>query len=85
MHPEENQTLLSAFKKITLCSGIGKTAPSTSRTLPDGCVVPLGPGVVQEDTEDSSLLYNEYIVYNVDQVNVKYLFQLKFVYEKRRR
>ena len=64
---------------------MGRTSPSNSQVLPNGCVVPLGPGAEQEDVRDSTLLYNEYIVYNLAQVNVKYLFQLKFVYEKRRR
>ena len=73
------------YKIYSCVSGVGKTGPSSSQVLPNGCVVPLGPGVLQEDTEDSSLLYNEYIVYDVAQVNVKYLFQLKFVYETRRR
>ncbi|XP_041975989.1 poly [ADP-ribose] polymerase isoform X2 [Aricia agestis] len=60
--------------------GVGRTQPdySAARTLPDGTIVPLAPPVSKP--VDSSLLYNEFIVYDVAQVNVKYLVQMKFNY-----
>uniref|UniRef100_A0A8C5H0G8 Poly [ADP-ribose] polymerase n=1 Tax=Gouania willdenowi TaxID=441366 RepID=A0A8C5H0G8_GOUWI len=61
--------------------GVGRTAPdpSASDTL-DGVQVPLGKGV-QTQFEDTSLLYNEYIVYDVAQINLKYLLKIKFNYQ----
>ncbi|XP_069743933.1 poly [ADP-ribose] polymerase 1 isoform X1 [Narcine bancroftii] len=61
--------------------GVGKTAPDPSATIMlDGVEVPLGKGV-QMPVSDSSLLYNEYIVYDVAQVNLKYLLKLNFKYK----
>ncbi|XP_067883469.1 poly [ADP-ribose] polymerase 1-like, partial [Heterodontus francisci] len=61
--------------------GVGKTAPDPSATIKmDGVDVPLGKGVRTLAT-DSSLLYNEYIVYDVAQVNMKYLLKLNFKYK----
>ena len=51
------------------------------KTTKDGVVVPSGKWKKQEGTEDSSLLYNEFIVYDVGQVNIKYLLKLKFNYK----
>ena len=42
--------------------------------------VPIGKGC-KSKTEDTSLLYNEYIVYDKDQVNLKYLIDFKFVFD----
>lgn len=63
--------------------GIGKTAPdpTMSVTRSDGVLVPLGKPKVDEALR-SSLLYNEYIVYDVDQVNIQYLLKLKFNYKQ---
>lgn len=66
--------------------GVGKTAPDmkTAHKRSDGVVIPLGKPVV-DDKLRSSLLYNEYIVYDVAQANVQYLLKLKFNYHQRRR
>ncbi|XP_026729426.1 poly [ADP-ribose] polymerase [Trichoplusia ni] len=58
--------------------GVGKTQPdpAASRKLDDGTIVPLGKPV--NNKVDTTLLYNEFIVYDVAQVNVKYLLQMKF-------
>jgi len=65
------------------CKGVGKMAPNAteSKTTKDGVVIPSGKWKKQEGTEDSSLLYNEFIVYDVGQVNIKYLLKLKFNYK----
>ena len=42
--------------------------------------VPVGCGVKNSDLQ-TDLLYNEFIVYDVGQVNSKYLFRLKFNYK----
>ncbi|KAJ2939633.1 hypothetical protein O0L34_g14353 [Tuta absoluta] len=59
--------------------GVGRTQPNPeqARTLPDGTLVPLGTPLTNNSL-DTSLLYNEFIVYDVAQVNVKYLLQMKF-------
>ena len=61
--------------------GLGKTEPEpgSSKEL-DGATVPLGKGVKSE-VKDTALLYNEYIIYDVEQCNVKYLFRMKFNYK----
>lgn len=62
--------------------GVGKTYPNPSAELvrEDGVKVPLGEPVT-DDTIQSSLLYNEFIVYDVAQVKIQYLFKMKFKYE----
>ena len=61
--------------------GVGMTFPDPeqSETIGKGVTVPLGKPV--KSSERSSLLYNEYIVYDVAQVNIKYLLQVKFDYK----
>lgn len=59
--------------------GVGKTEPdSADYSEIEGVKVPFGQGVKKE--VESDLLYNEYIVYDVAQIQAKYLFQLKFDY-----
>lgn len=63
--------------------GIGATYPDPkgSLELEDGTVVPMGKPVQEGDkAKRCSLLYNEYIVYDVAQVNLKYLLKVKFNY-----
>ncbi|XP_064195311.1 poly [ADP-ribose] polymerase 1 [Anguilla rostrata] len=61
--------------------GLGRTAPDPSATVSlDGVQVPLGK-CINTNIEDTSLLYNEYIVYDVAQVNLKYLLKIKFNYQ----
>uniref|UniRef100_A0AAG5CZP2 Poly [ADP-ribose] polymerase n=1 Tax=Anopheles atroparvus TaxID=41427 RepID=A0AAG5CZP2_ANOAO len=61
--------------------GIGRTQPdpSATHTRPDGVEIPLGKGVTKEEL-NSSLLYNEFVVYNVAQVNCQYLLKMKFLH-----
>ena len=59
---------------------MGKTSPDPGESTDlDGAKVPYGAGVKSDDV-DSALLYNEYIVYDVAQVQSKYLFKMKFNY-----
>ncbi|XP_051908045.1 poly [ADP-ribose] polymerase 1 isoform X1 [Hippocampus zosterae] len=61
--------------------GLGRTAPESSATTTlDGVQVPLGKGA-NTNIDDASLLYNEYIVYDVAQINLKYLLKIKFNYQ----
>lgn len=59
--------------------GVGQTYPDPSQQLvtKEGVTIPLGKPMTAQNVK-SALLYNEYIVYDVAQVNVKYLLQLKF-------
>ncbi|GJW40402.1 poly [ADP-ribose] polymerase 2 [Tanacetum coccineum] len=59
--------------------GVGTTAPdmSEAETLEDGVVVPLGQPKQQLKSK-ASLLYNEYIAYNVDQIRMRYLVHVNF-------
>jgi len=61
--------------------GVGKTEPSAEgwKDL-DGVKVPCGKGQ-KDESKKTDLLYNEYIVYDVAQVQTKYLFRMKFNYK----
>ncbi|XP_015083642.1 poly [ADP-ribose] polymerase 2-like [Solanum pennellii] len=60
--------------------GVGATAPDpkASQILEDGVVVPLGNPKNQR--KQGSLLYNEFIVYNVEQIRMRYVIQVEFNY-----
>uniref|UniRef100_A0A7S4KI53 Poly [ADP-ribose] polymerase n=1 Tax=Guillardia theta TaxID=55529 RepID=A0A7S4KI53_GUITH len=64
--------------------GCGKTAPDPKASFidEDGVEVPCGKGTQMYGLK-SSLLYNEYIVYNVSQIKNKYLLRVKFNTNKR--
>lgn len=59
--------------------GVGATYPNAAqqKVTEDGVIVPCGKPVTDKNL-NSSLLYNEYIVYDVAQVQVKYLLKVKF-------
>ncbi|MCO5553108.1 hypothetical protein L7F22_006629 [Adiantum nelumboides] len=61
--------------------GLGGTEPNSKdfKVLPDGLIVPMGKPV-QKKENTGSLLYNEYIVYDVEQIRMRYLLQVKFKY-----
>ncbi len=62
--------------------GVGKTAPDPSeKTDVGGAEIPFGKGIKQEGVDQTDLLYNEYIVYDVAQVQCKYLIRMKFNYK----
>ncbi|XP_071441476.1 poly [ADP-ribose] polymerase [Hetaerina americana] len=69
-------------KNVHSVKGVGMTQPNPEAThvLPDGVEVPLGKGVSMP-TIKSSLLYNEYIVYDVAQVNIRYALKVNFKYK----
>ena len=77
-HGAEYVTKLASGKHST--KGCGRTYPDPQGTETlDGIDVPIGKPV-QDSSIRSSLLYNEYIVYDVAQVNVKYLLKMGFNY-----
>ncbi|GFZ19404.1 poly(ADP-ribose) polymerase [Actinidia rufa] len=63
--------------------GVGETAPdfSENQMLKDGVIVPLGKPKKQLRLKDA-LSYNEYIVYNVDQIRMRYVVQVDFNFKK---
>jgi len=61
--------------------GVGKTEPDPAGAKElDGIRVPAGIGL-KDPKNKTDLLYNEYIVYDVAQVQSKYLFRMKFNYK----
>ena len=75
MHSDYNAANLPAGKSST--KGCGATGPSEANFKDiDGIPVPMGPG--ENTGATGSLLYNEYIVYDVSQVKMKYLVKCKF-------
>jgi len=67
--------------------GIGRNIPDPKdHVTVDGYEVPIGKEMKAElsevENEKCSLLYNEYIVYDQSQVNLKYLVKFKFNYKE---
>lgn len=61
--------------------GLGQTAPDPKKSVSlNGVTVPLGPSVKTGVGQKGgySLLYNEYIVYNPAQIQMKYLLRVQF-------
>ncbi|XP_050521530.1 poly [ADP-ribose] polymerase [Daktulosphaira vitifoliae] len=61
------------------CKGIGRTMPNPSESLfiDDKVEVPLGKPI-PSDVDDTVLLYNEFIVYDISQVKIQYLIKVDF-------
>lgn len=67
--------------------GLGRNEPDKSqwKTLENGCVVPCGKiksAVSSQEANQCALLYNEYIVYNENQIKLKYIVKVEFVYDE---
>lgn len=63
--------------------GVGKTQPNPKEAIKteNDIIVPLGK-LKTNNKLQTSLLYNEFIVYDTAQVNLKYLLKVKFVYKR---
>ncbi|GLT60818.1 hypothetical protein SLA2020_335670 [Shorea laevis] len=59
--------------------GVGGTAPdlAEAQELENGVLVPLGKPKAHPEPK-GALLYNEYIVYNVEQIRMRYVVQVNF-------
>jgi len=68
-------------KHSTLGRGQTEPDPKDAYKLDDGVEVPYGMGVPAAHNKKSDLLYNEYIVYDVAQVKVRYLIRMNFKYK----
>ncbi len=64
--------------------GVGRWAPDESSAvkLNNGTLVPLGE-LKDSKVADTSLIYNEFIVYDISQIKMKYLVKLKFNYDRK--
>uniref|UniRef100_A0A1I8NDN9 Poly [ADP-ribose] polymerase n=1 Tax=Musca domestica TaxID=7370 RepID=A0A1I8NDN9_MUSDO len=64
------------------CFGRGRTMPDPKESYmrEDGVEIPLGKPISDENFK-SSLLYNEFIVYDIAQVNIQYMFRMNFKYK----
>lgn len=68
--------------------GVGRSGPDPNEwvTLDDGLVVPCGKlkNTLKSPQEASSyaLLYNEYIVYNENQIKLRYIVKVEFDYDE---
>ncbi|KAL0276840.1 UNVERIFIED_CONTAM: hypothetical protein PYX00_004320 [Menopon gallinae] len=71
---------LPAGKHSVKGLGLSIPDPKEIALTPSGAEVPLGR-TVDANIKKSSLLYNEYIVYDVSQVKIQYLLKLKFNYK----
>ncbi|CAL1292483.1 unnamed protein product [Larinioides sclopetarius] len=59
--------------------GMGITIPDpTEKSFIGDVEVPYGRPIQRTDMSDSRLLYNEYIVYDTSQINIKYLLKVNF-------
>ncbi|KAH0649409.1 hypothetical protein KY285_034657 [Solanum tuberosum] len=60
---------------------VGATAPDfkEAQILEDGVIVPLG-NPKEQPKHEGILLHNEYIVYNVEQIRMRYVIQVEFNY-----
>ena len=64
----------------TMGEGRTRLNPSFDKKLDDGVVVPLGKPE-SSGIKDTTLEYNEYIVYSTDQIKIRYIVQLDFHYK----
>lgn len=72
-----NASKLPANKHSTKGCGSTQPDPKTYRDL-NGVTVPIGKGV--PSNRNGGLFYNEYIVYDVSQIKMRYLFKMRFNY-----
>ncbi|XP_062511613.1 poly [ADP-ribose] polymerase 2-like isoform X2 [Corticium candelabrum] len=65
--------------------GKGRIAPDPGNihTMSDGCVVPLGPtcDTKVHNPHGYTLNYNEYVIYDVKQIKMRYLVKLRFNFQ----
>ncbi|KAK0404704.1 hypothetical protein QR680_017585 [Steinernema hermaphroditum] len=76
-----NASKLPTGKSSTFGMGRIGPDPAEETTLPNGCVIPIGKPVEMQGAHNFSLNYNEYIVYDTNQINLKYLVEVDFDFE----
>lgn len=78
MQADYNADKLPQGKHST--KGVGRTHPDPSETatLENGILVPLGKSMPSNRPDARSLEYNEYIVYNINQIRIRFLLKVHF-------
>lgn len=71
----EYVTKLPSGTHSTFARGSTMPNPKGDKTLPDGAVIPLGSPFRPSLDQSSSLCYNEFIVYDVSQIRMRYLVE----------
>ena len=71
---------LPVGKESTFGKGSTTPNPATYYTMDNGCVIPCGKPIVDNNFV-GALLYNEFIVYETARIRMKYLFKMKFNYQ----
>lgn len=63
--------------------GIGNYHPDPSQSIAtnDGVKVPIGKLIENNGKTDSTLMYNEYIVYREEQIKLRYLVNVRFEFD----
>lgn len=79
LYSDYNANNLPAGCSSTKGCGSNYPDPKGSITLDDGVIVPCGKMI--NNPKNSSLYYNEFIVYNTAQINFRYLLKVKFNYK----
>ncbi|VDM33242.1 unnamed protein product [Hydatigera taeniaeformis] len=77
MHIDFNANRLPDGKHSVLAVGRSMPDPSTWITLDDGVVVPCGK-LIMSGVEKPPVPYNEFVVFDVRQIRLRYLMQLEF-------
>lgn len=57
--------------------GIGSSSPQSKEILDDGVIIPLGEPVQNDNNNQITMAYNEFVIYNEAQVKIKYLLKFK--------
>lgn len=75
----EYVTTLPKGKHSTWGKGKNVPDPKMDHITEDGMIIPVGTPTPASDVgKTATLLYNEFIVYDISQVNIKYMLKLKF-------
>jgi len=77
---DADDSLPKTLGQFDSIKGLGKHIPSTSGVL-NGTMVPNGKHIKSEAADSCSLLYNEFVVYNTNQIEILYIAKVKFEYE----
>lgn len=80
LHADYNADQLPKGKNSV--KGIGRVSGNADNCvkMSDGTIIPMGPGSKQDDFK-GTLMYNEYIVYNTEQIRLRYLAKIQFKFD----
>lgn len=69
-------------KPFQSTKGVGQYMPCGNVLDSTGCIIPMGKGG-PSGVKDTTLLYNEFIVYDVSQIRTRYVLRVDFKYHKK--